>query len=217
MHAIRHLRNTAAPAPSGIRARRGHPAVGLMRGAGGTSRPCPEPCLQAIAASGDRAAFAALFRHFAPRVKSWLLRQGAAPGLAEDLAQETMLAVWRKAASFDARRAGAATWIFTIARNLRIDALRREATGHPAAVLEADLASGEPAADLVLLTNEAEAALRVALRSLPPEQRQVVNMSFLRGLAHGEIERELSIPLGTVKSRLRLAMVRLRAALDAGA
>jgi RNA polymerase sigma-70 factor (ECF subfamily) len=172
-----------------------------------------DAAILAIAASGDRQAFAALFRHFAPRVKAYLRQLGLPPALAEELAQETLLSVWRRAASFDPARAGAATWIFTIARNLGIDALRRTrpSAGEPGE----DLPCDAPAADALLVAGEAEAALLAALGRLPAEQLQVVQMSYFRGLAHGEIERELGVPLGTVKSRLRLAMARLRAALGA--
>jgi len=167
----------------------------------------------AISASGDRAAFAALFAHFAPRVKSYLLRLGAGPGQAEDMAQEVLLAVWRKAASFDPAKAEASTWVFAIARNLRIDALRRER--HPEVSdehLEA-VADTREDAESALSAAQRGAALRRALEDLPAEQAEVVRLSFFQDKPHGEIERALGIPLGTVKSRLRLAMVRLRAAL----
>ena len=106
--------------------------------------------LAAVGAARDRAAFEALFRHFAPRIKAYLLRLGAGSPGAEDLAQEAMLSVWRKAVLFDPAKASAATWIFTIARNLRIDALRRERRpefdpGDPAFVPDA-----EPQADVGL-------------------------------------------------------------------
>ena len=167
----------------------------------------------AISARGDRAAFGALFAHFAPRVKSYLLRLGAGPGQAEDMAQEVLLAVWRKAASFDPAKAEASTWVFAIARNLRIDALRRER--HPEVSdehLEA-VADTREDAETALSATQRGAALRRALEELPAEQAEVVRMSFFQDKPHGEIERALGIPLGTVKSRLRLAMVRLRAAL----
>ena len=176
-----------------------------------------EACIVAIAQARDRAAFAALFGYFAPRVKSYLLRHGAPPAAAEDLAQEAMLTVWRKAATFDRERAGASTWIFTIARNLRVDSLRRERWTENPVLDQApaeDRPSGEPGAEAMLLANEDEACLRTALRTLPLDQARVVQLSFFQGLPHAEIGRELGIPLGTVKSRLRLAMTRLRTAMD---
>jgi RNA polymerase sigma-70 factor (ECF subfamily) len=164
-----------------------------------------------VAASRDRAAFAVLFSHFAPRVKAYLLRLGAAPALAEDLAQEALLSLWRKAHLFDPAKASAATWLFTIARNLRIDAIRREK--RPELEPE-DFASPEDArADEVLVWADNEVRLRAALRELSPDQVQVVELSFFADKPHSQIAGELGIPLGTVKSRLRLAMARLKRAL----
>ena len=168
----------------------------------------------AIAAARDRAAFVTLFGRFAPRLKSWFRRAGGSEEQAEDLAQETMLLVWRKAGSFDPVRAGAATWIFTIARNQRIDAFRR-GPRRPLDPSDPALLPPEPdPPDQVLATTEREARLREALLALPPEQAEVVRLAFFDGRPHAEIEKALGIPLGTVKSRLRLAMNRLRARLD---
>ena len=169
--------------------------------------------IRAIAQRRDRLAFAALFRFFAPRVKAWMLRGGASAVAAEELAQETMLTVWQKAALFDPARAGASTWIFTIARNQRIDTLRRER--HPATLLAdtAEESEGPVQADRVVAMAEQEARIRVAMAELPPEQADVIRKAFFEDKVHAEIEKELGIPLGTVKSRLRLAMNRLRAAL----
>lgn len=164
----------------------------------------------AIATRQDRAAFAELFTYFAPRVKAYLLRLGAAPAAAEDLAQETMLTVWRKAALFDPAKASMSTWIFTIARNLRIDALRRERYPEVPHEDVADAADPAPQADDVLLLAQNQARVRAAIDALPAEQAQVVRLSFFADKPHREIERELGIPLGTVKSRLRLAMRHIR-------
>ena len=170
--------------------------------------------IRSVAQHADREAFATLFRHFAPRVKTMLMRGGAPAVSAEELAQETLLAVWRKAAQFDPEKAGASTWIFTIARNLRIDVLRRER--HPDTLLPDP--SDEPAqpsqADHVLAAGERDERVRAAMAMLSPEQAAVVRAAFFLDKAHGEIERHLGIPLGTVKSRLRLALSKLRAALE---
>jgi len=163
----------------------------------------------AIAARGDRGAFAALFGHFAPRVKSYMLRLGADPRLADELAQETLLTVWRKAAAFDPAKAAPSTWIFTIARNLRIDAARRARRVEPADD-PSDAADAEPAPDEALVAAQSETRVRQALASLPLEQAEVVRLSFFSDKPHSEIAAELRLPLGTVKSRLRLAMRRLR-------
>ncbi len=167
----------------------------------------------AVAQQRDRAAFALLFKHFAPRVKSFLMRCGLSPEISEEVAQETMVSVWRKAPSFDPARGGAATWIFTIARNRRIDHLRRGRTDglEPDPTAEPD----EPATtEAVLIAVERDAKVRAALASLSPEQLTIVQMSFFAETPHSEIARELGLPLGTVKSRVRLAMKRLRTLLD---
>ncbi len=164
----------------------------------------------AVGAARDRAAFAALFAHFAPRIKAYLMRLGAGAAQAEDLAQEAMLAVWRKAALFDPAKASASTWIFTVARNLRIDAIRREKRpafdpDDPAFVPAQELApDGE-----LSRTDDCE-RVRAAMQALSPEQAAVVRLSFFSDKPHSEIARELGVPLGTVKSRLRLAMARMR-------
>lgn len=169
--------------------------------------------IQSIAQRQDRQAFAALFGHFAPRVKAWMLRSGVNPTAAEELAQETMLTVWRKARLFDPARAGASTWIFTIARNLRIDTIRRE--HHPSDLMPDPSEEQEAPlqADRVVAMSQQEIRIRSALSLLPPEQAEVIHKAFFEDKVHAEIEKELGIPLGTVKSRLRLAMARLRAAL----
>jgi RNA polymerase sigma-70 factor, ECF subfamily len=163
----------------------------------------------AIAAQADRSAFAALFGHFAPRVKSYMLRLGASPLLAEELAQETLLAVWRKAGAFDAAKAAPTTWIFTIARNLRIDAARRERR-RQVADDPTDAPEAEPAPDAQLAALQSEGRIRSALGKLPPEQAEVVRLAYFSDKPHSQIAAELGLPLGTVKSRLRLAMARLR-------
>jgi len=171
----------------------------------------------AIAASEDRAAFSDLFAFFAPRVKGYLQRTGTSEAQAEEIAQETLLAVWRKARLYDPGNASAATWIFTIARNLRIDSLRRERRGGAIRVeqVEAEFeVDGAPLADARLMTTETEARVRKALKALPSDQMRVIEMSFFEERPHGEIARTLQIPLGTVKSRVRLAMGRLRGLLD---
>jgi RNA polymerase sigma-70 factor (ECF subfamily) len=169
--------------------------------------------IQHIARDQDREAFGALFAHFAPRIKAYLLRLGANAAQADDVAQETMLIVWRKAAYFDSAKANAATWIFTIARNRRIDVLRRER--YPTLNDEArdQRPDDAPLADETMGALQRQRILRKAVGELPADQADVVRLSFFEDKPHSEIERALGIPLGTVKSRLRLAMTRLRKAL----
>lgn len=171
----------------------------------------------AIAERQDRSAFADLFNFFAPRVQAFLHKTGTSKQQAEELAQEAMLTVWRKAGLYDPLSASAATWIFTIARNLRIDAVRREKRGGAVRVdeVEAEFAADEaPAADARIISAEADERVRQALKALPPDQLKVIEMSFFEERPHGEIASALQIPLGTVKSRVRLAMTRLRGLLS---
>jgi RNA polymerase sigma-70 factor, ECF subfamily len=169
--------------------------------------------IEAIATRRDRASFSQLFAYFAPRVKTFMRRSGLDDASADDLAQETLLTVWRKAHLFDGSAVGAAAWIFTIARNLRIDALRRTRRAGSAqmsdvaAEFEMDEAH-QP--DAQLASSQSEERVRAALLALSAEQMRVVELSFYQEKAHGEIAQLLGIPLGTVKSRLRLAMARLR-------
>ena len=175
----------------------------------------PAQLIAAIATRRDQAAFASLFGFYAPRIKGFLMRTGTAAELAEEIAQEAMLSVWRKAATFDAARASVSTWIYTIARNLRIDRLRHDRGGANADAVYESLRSDEPERpDDCLEWAERDDCVRRALRELPDEQVAVVRLSFFEDKAHGEIARLLGIPLGTVKSRLRLAMAKLRARLD---
>lgn len=166
----------------------------------------------AIATRRDREAFAELFGYFAPRIKTFMLRSGASAQVAEDVAQEALLTVWRKADLYDATAAGAATWIFAIVRNLRIDAHRRERGWRGGAEdVEAEFRIDEaPLPDQQAVAKQAQVRVRAALERLSREQVRVVELSFFDEKAHAEIARELDLPLGTVKSRLRLAMARLR-------
>lgn len=166
-----------------------------------------------IAAHQDRTAFSELFEYFAPRIKAFMLRSGASEANAEELAQETMLMVWRKAPLFDPSSSGAAAWIFTIARNLRIDAHRRDQRGGVGERSDVDIEfeiDDAPLPDSKLETVQTEERVRAALSQLPDDQMRVVELSFFEEKAHPEIAQILDIPLGTVKSRLRLAMGRLR-------
>lgn len=168
--------------------------------------------LLAKIAGGDRLAFAAFFGRYAGRVKSYLLRLGARGGIAEDLAQDAMVAVWRRAGSFDPAKAKASTWLFVVARNTWIDRLRREKVelayrDHLDAVEESDEERPDERAE----RTESEEKMRAALDLLPAEQREVVQLSFFDERPHAEIAERLKLPLGTVKSRLRLALMKLRA------
>lgn len=170
--------------------------------------------LQRVAANGDVEAFRALFDAYAPRVKSYMLRQGADPATAEELAQETLLAVWRKAALYSDEKGSATTWIFTIARNLRIDRLRKEVVWQPLPENNEERASDDPAPDEEVSERERAERVRAMLAELPPDQSEVVNLAFLEGLSHSDIAKRLGLPLGTVKSRMRLAYQKIRDSLE---
>lgn len=170
-----------------------------------------EDLLYAVARRSDRNAFEKLFVHFGPRIKAYLMKLGSDAGQAEDLMQDVMAQVWRKSALFDRSKAGASTWIFTIARNMRIDSFRRDRRpqideNDPALVPEA-----EKPADEMLHAQEVSVRLRGILEGLPDDQKKVVMLSFYDDKAHSVIADELGLPLGTVKSRLRLAMGKIKA------
>jgi RNA polymerase sigma-70 factor (ECF subfamily) len=172
----------------------------------------PEAWILAVASRRDRAAFARLHAWFAPRLAGFLGRSRTAD--VEELVQETLLTVWRKAELYDPTQASAATWIFTIARNLRIDAARRAGRATFVDVADHDEIDDSPDGEALLLAGERETRVRAALAALPPEQADVVRMTYFTEKPQVEIARELGIPLGTVKSRLRLAANRLRTLLE---
>jgi RNA polymerase sigma factor (sigma-70 family) len=173
------------------------------------------PLIARVAETGDRMAFAELFDHFAPRLKAYLVRLGSEPALAEELTQEVMITLWRKAHLFDPQRATASTWLFRIARNRRIDALRRDRSG----LVDQEDPSLRPAApddpDDELDARLREDRVRKAMASLPGEQADLIRRAFFAGLSHSQIAEETGLPLGTVKSRIRLAFARLRRILEA--
>lgn len=166
--------------------------------------------IRRVAENGDKSAFADLYTYYAPRLKTYLRRLGSSDAAAEELVQEVMLQVWRKAALFDPNRAAVTTWIFTIARNKRIDALRRELRPELDAGDLGPAAFDVPPAERALELAYDSERLQDALQTLPKSQATVISMSFLEDKTHSMIADELDIPLGTVKSRLRLAFRRLR-------
>jgi len=170
--------------------------------------------LQRVADSADAAAFQTLFVTYAPRVKAYMMRQGADAGTAEELAQETLLTVWRKAALYSSEKGSTTTWIFTIARNLRIDRLRREAAWQELPEGHEEQASEDALPDEELSGKERQKRVQQVLASLPPDQLEVVTLSYIEGLSHSEIASRLDLPLGTVKSRMRLAYQKVRDGLE---
>jgi RNA polymerase sigma-70 factor, ECF subfamily len=170
--------------------------------------------LTRVAVSRDRAAFAALFDHFAPRVKSFMMRKGSSADQAEDLVQETLIAVWNKAAMFSTDRGSVSTWIFTIARNLRIDRLRRERSQLYTDLEDFDAPDLRTGAEESLGRLQEDNHVSIALAQIPDEQRQLLILSYVEDVPQSEIATRLNIPLGTVKSRMRLGYQRMRKILE---
>lgn len=156
----------------------------------------------------DRAAFGRLFEHFAPRLKAMMLRAGLRDGSAEDVAQDVMLAVWNKAAQFDPHRADAAGWIYGIARNRRIDLARRRPLPQPDEIGEPESLEPDPAQILAL--QQEVRHLVEALRRLAPEQAEALRAAYFDDIPHSRISEMMGLPLGTIKSRIRLGLERLR-------
>ena len=156
----------------------------------------------------DRLAFAALFRHFAPRVKAFLMKSGTPAAVAEDCAQDVMATLWQKAQLYDPARASVATWVFTIARNRRIDLARRDKRPEPEMLDWGP--SDEPDQAEVYAAAQETRALGLALLDLPEKQRALIQRAYYGDLSQTEIAAETGLPLGTIKSRIRLALDRLR-------
>lgn len=170
--------------------------------------------LIAAVARGDKAAFAELFERVAPRVKGYMMRLGSGEGQAEEIAQDVMVAVWRNARSYDPQKAAASTWIYKIARNRRIDLWRRDYR------LELDpnepaLQGQEPQMPLEIVDAAQQArAVRKAVAALPEDLALVLRLAYFEGLTHSEIADKLGLPLGTIKSRIRIAVKKIRKFLD---
>jgi RNA polymerase sigma-70 factor (ECF subfamily) len=166
--------------------------------------------LIAVGKSRDREAFAALFGHFAPRIKAFMLKRGCDSATAEELAQMTLIKVWEKAALFNPEKASAVTWIFTIARNLHIDVIRKAKRPEPDPTDPFFVPTPEKPADTSIAEKQDANKVQAAISTLPSEQQDVLRLSFYEEKSHGEIAAQLGVPLGTVKSRMRLAFGKIR-------
>jgi RNA polymerase sigma-70 factor, ECF subfamily len=167
-----------------------------------------------VASNQDRAAFGELYDYFAPRLTSYLIRLNLERGPAEELTQEVMLVLWQKAHLFDAAKSSLSTWLFRVARNRRIDLKRRDRS----ALLDPEDPVFQPeapeAADTGMDARQRDTRIRLAMAELPDEQRELIVLAFFNGLSHSEIAERAALPLGTVKSRIRLAFARLRKAIE---
>lgn len=170
--------------------------------------------LQAVAETQDRESFARLHGYFAPRLTAWLSRTGLPPVQIEDIVQETLIAIWRKAGLYDPKFGGVSTWVFVIARNQRVDFLRRKQNRTTQPLEDWDPIDDSPSGEDRLLAAERESKVRKALAQLTREQASVLEQAYFADKPHSAIARELGIPLGTVKSRMRLALAKLRSLLE---
>lgn len=162
----------------------------------------------AIRDNRDRKAFSALFDYFAPRLKGFIIRSGASAHQAEEIVQDVMLTIWRKAATFDPHRAQVSAWIYQIARNRHIDIARKENRPMPEELREEP--GAEPDASQILGVEQETGQLKLAIATLKPEQREMIEKAYLGELTHQEISTQTGLPLGTIKSRIRLGLERLR-------
>lgn len=185
---------------------------GLLAG-GGAAADVSDEALIARIAGGDRSAFDALYDRYAGRIRGVMMKAGAALDEAEETAQEAMLSIWRRADTFDPARAAAPTWIFAIARNRRIDLIRRRTRPEPDPHDPLFHPDPPESSETLAAAAARDAALREAVAGLSREQREAVWLSFFAGLSHTEISERTGAPVGTIKSRLRLAGDRLRATL----
>ncbi|TQV69579.1 sigma-70 family RNA polymerase sigma factor [Aliiroseovarius halocynthiae] len=156
----------------------------------------------------DKAAFAALFDHFAPRLKGFVMRTGTSAAQAEEVVQDVMLTVWRRAETFDPHRAQVSAWIYQITRNRQIDVMRKENRPVPEALKEEP--GLEPDAGQIMAVEQEAGLLRKALSTLNCDQRAIIEKAYLGELTHQEISTQTGLPLGTIKSRIRLGLERLR-------
>ncbi|WP_207780458.1 sigma-70 family RNA polymerase sigma factor [Pokkaliibacter plantistimulans] len=164
-------------------------------------------CMAAVAGQRDKASFMQIYDYFAPRLNSYLHGLGASPALAEELVQESLLSLWRKAHQFNPDKAALSTWLFRIARNLFIDAMRRQPNWLLSELdMEEEIDPHSPSGD----SHADGLKVQQAIQQLPMMQAQVVYKSYFEAKSHSEIAEELQIPLGSVKSSLRLAFQKLR-------
>lgn len=170
-------------------------------------------CIGRVAEKRDKSAFAELFDHYTPLIRAYsLAREPGADLVADELVQEVMTRVWLKAAKYNARLANLNTWIFTLARNCRIDYLRRNsryATEIDPTDIFNEIEDEGPGPFQMAQQSRVQQSIRAGLEQLPKEQSEVLTKVYLEGKSHQQTSDELKLPLGTVKSRVRLALKKL--------
>lgn len=173
--------------------------------------------LARVAENDDKAAFRAIYQHFAPRIKAYAINQGFSQH-AEVLVQEVMTSVWRNADKYTESLASVSTWIFTITRNQRIDILRKLNRTRAEIVIETEDLWQIPTEDTTICSIQnlsTEKFVKAAIDKLPEEQMIALRKVYYEGKTHEEVAEELNIPLGTVKGRLRLSLQKLRVMFEA--
>lgn len=170
--------------------------------------------LALVGDASDRDAFRRIFTAMAPKLKAFLINTGQSPQEAEEILQDTMLKVWRKAALFDRSKSAGSTWIYSIAKNARIDRIRKETKPAPDPDDPSFVQDPPETGEQSLNRRQDQNRIQLAMSVLPSEQIKIINMSFFEDKSHAEISEELNLPLGTVKSRIRLAFGKIRAELE---
>lgn len=176
--------------------------------------PTADDWILQIANTQSKAAFESLFRHYAPKLKSFVMSMGASAGAADEVVQEAMLSVWRRANQFDHARGSGGAWLFSIARNTFISHLRQQKR-HEATEVDPAFVSDAPNPEQLTSTTQFHAQLTTALQSLPEEQAAVLRQAYILGQPLQQVANEQKIPLGTVKTRARLALEKLRTVFQA--
>ena len=164
--------------------------------------------MEAVSRRRDRDSFLRIYDHYAPRVRLYLKGIGSPEAVAEELAQEALLRLWQRAALYDPTRSNLSTWLFRIARNLHIDRVRHEPCWME---MENDPEWSDIDGGFSSAENHAEQAdLQNRIELLPTIQARLIRMSYFEARSHQEIAHQLGMPLGTVKSSLRRAFMRLQ-------
>ena len=167
-------------------------------------------CIELVGKNQDKLAFGTIFRYFAPRLKSFLVKAGSTDTQAEEVIQEVMIAVWTKASSYDSNKSSVSTWIYTIARNKRIDKIRKEKRHYLSESDEGLEIPVDSTQENEIFAAQVSNSLKKYMSSLPEEQSKLLKLSYFYNKTHSDISEELKIPLGTVKSRIRLALTKMR-------
>jgi len=167
-------------------------------------------CLELIGKNQDKLAFNNIFRYFAPRLKSFLVKAGSTDSQAEEVIQEVMIAVWTKSSTYDSTKSSVSTWIYTIARNKRIDKIRKEKRHYLSESDEGLEIPVDSTQEKEIFSAQVSNSLKKYMSNLPEEQSKLLKLSYFYNKTHADISEELKIPLGTVKSRIRLALTKMR-------